>query len=842
MRSFWAIIPRYIKTNKNRVIFIALSIIISMSVVVSMSFIKDALRVTLYEKMVNDMGGVYDYFGQSMDHLDYNSLKNEKEIKDITLEKSLGTSKIPNTKYSIAISSYEDNVADLLNFKLIDGRYPKEGNEIAVEQWILDMLPEKYEIGDSIELQYVTTYIKKSGDVSTKTYKNEFVIVGTFEHIYRLNSNFSQGKAYVNPEFVKSLLEETSSEKVQETVYLTMKSEYSTSETVEKWASADNYKSTYFIKNQAKFNFQKDNEKYNYIMGFIFLILAGISSVIIYNIFNVSVAERTKEFGMLRAVGCPPWKIKAMVIGEGLIMAVIFIPLGIVIGSYVTKGIIKFTTGVEGLGGVSSIPPKVLAIALIIGILTIIIGSYFPARRAARISPIAAISSNNNLNLEGSKIKIGFQQNNFIGKRFKFETNIALLNLIRNKNRFMTTCISIVITVAMFITVSYVIGKTNPVAVFKESFDGDFKIISKAWITKGKTEELKNIDGVEKIITSKETYTSLEIVDTEKITKEGIGYIEELANTNSAYKDALKQNRFIIPSPCIAYKREQLEELKNHVISGDIDIETMNTEPTVVLAQNLNGYNYTNIKAGDSIYLRCHKVDEAGNIIGSTRESFIVSAIVDDNAFKHLDSKVGNMVILSEPVMEEYMWVYGFQRINVAIDNGAEYSQCESEINQVLKNVRGWQLYSFKDELKKVERDNRQVVFAMYAVVIIVAIVSIINLISIMSMNAIVRRQEFGFMRAMGLSEKQLKKIVRQEGVIYGVISGGLASVLGTIISIVIAFKSKILFDQEITWSFPLIEIGVTFVVTVVITTVLSILTSRILFKLNIVESIRKID
>ncbi|MEG2919301.1 MAG: FtsX-like permease family protein, partial [Clostridium sp.] len=118
----------------------------------------------------------------------------------------------------------------------------------------------------------------------------------------------------------------------------------------------------------------------------------------------------------------------------------------------------------------------------------------------------------------------------------------------------------------------------------------------------------------------------------------------------------------------------------------------------------------------------------------------------------------------------------------------------------------------------------------------------IINLINIMNMSAIMRKREFGFMRAMGLSEKQVKKIIRREGVIYGVVSGGVAAVLGTIISIIIASKSKVLFGQEITWTLPIINIAGTFIVTILITILSSVLPSRSLFNSSIIESIRDVD
>lgn len=842
MYSFWGIIPKYINKNKKRVLFIGASIIISIALIISMSFIKEALRISLYNKMVDDIGGSFDYMVQSDGDINYESLKNEKEIEHITLTREFGNVKIPNSKYSMKMLSYEKNIIDLLNFKLIEGKYPNKENEIAIEKWVLDSFQGEYKIGDKIKLDYINPRAIKVEDMSKKDDLQEFIIVGTFNYIYNKNMNFNKGVAYTSPEFVNTLLKQKVIDKVEETAYFTIKPQYSSNNAIKRIVATNKYNNLNFIKNHEKYNYEKSNEKYNYILGSIFFIISIISSIIIYNIFNVSVAERRKEFGMIRAVGCPPWKIKAMVVGEGLIMGIIFIPIGIIVGTYATKGVLKFVTGIGNLGRISDIPVNVFIISILIGIIMIMLGSYFPARNAAKISPIEAISYKNNLTLKENTINIRLKEDNFIGRKLKLETNMAILNLMRNKNRFITTCISIILTTTLFIIVNYIIQETNPVAIFKQGFDGEFKVFSKTWITEEKAKEIRNIEGVDKITTSKETYTSLQINDKEKITKEGLSYIKQLSESNSAFNECLEGGRYIFPLPCISYKPEELEKLKAHLVSGEIDVDKMQKEPIVVLGQNLNGYEDTNLEVGDNISLWCKKIDEGGNIEKAEIQNFIIGAIVDEDAFKNLSNNTRNTIILSETIMEKYMWIDGYQRINIFLDKNVNYNESKDKIHEVLKNVRGVQLSEFKDEIKKIEIENKQIVLAMYIVVLVVAIVSIINLISIMSMNAIVRKQEFGIMRAMGLSKNQVKKIIIKEGIIYGVVSGIISIILALIISIIIANKSKQLFQQEIIWSFPFINIISTFISVIIIITMIARITSKTLYKDSIVESIRSID
>ena len=174
----------------------------------------------------------------------------------------------------------------------------------------------------------------------------------------------------------------------------------------------------------------------------LYIVIAIVTAVIIYNIFNISVTERIKEFGMLRAIGSSPGQIKMLVLWEGIILGCIFIPIGIILGSFITKGIIVFVSGYKDFSSIMSIPKSGIICSTVIGFLSIFMGTYSSARRASKISPIEAISSNSNLKLTGRNIKKQLQRKSFMGKLFGFTADMAYLNLNRNRKRFVTTVVS----------------------------------------------------------------------------------------------------------------------------------------------------------------------------------------------------------------------------------------------------------------------------------------------------------------------------------------------------------------------------------------------------------------
>jgi len=146
MKSFWGIIPRYIKKGKKRIIFVALGIIVSMALIVSLGTISEALKESLYQKMKDDSGGIHDIYLGTLGYVDFDRVAKEEVVKEVTTVWPIGRYDVPNTDNSLQISAFKENATDILNLELIEGRYPEKDNEIAIEKWILDLFPKKYEL------------------------------------------------------------------------------------------------------------------------------------------------------------------------------------------------------------------------------------------------------------------------------------------------------------------------------------------------------------------------------------------------------------------------------------------------------------------------------------------------------------------------------------------------------------------------------------------------------------------------------------------------------------------------------------------------------------------------
>ncbi len=143
MKSFWGIVPRYIKKSGSRVFFMATGIVLSVMLIASLSIMKESYLDYKIKEDIEINGGNYDIRIQGKGYGNLDNLYKESIIDKVSLVTPLGISKIEDSKYSIDIRGYEENIAEFINIDIVEGRSPSSDNEIALEQWILDYLPKK---------------------------------------------------------------------------------------------------------------------------------------------------------------------------------------------------------------------------------------------------------------------------------------------------------------------------------------------------------------------------------------------------------------------------------------------------------------------------------------------------------------------------------------------------------------------------------------------------------------------------------------------------------------------------------------------------------------------------
>jgi putative ABC transport system permease protein len=119
-----------------------------------------------------------------------------------------------------------------------------------------------------------------------------------------------------------------------------------------------------------------------YALGAIALLVGGIG---IMNMMLVSVRERTREIGIRKSVGADPWKVQAQFLIEALVLGILGGIAGVLAGLATTR-LISTIAGWETL-----VSPSSLIVGLLVALAVALFFGFYPARRAARLDPIAAL-------------------------------------------------------------------------------------------------------------------------------------------------------------------------------------------------------------------------------------------------------------------------------------------------------------------------------------------------------------------------------------------------------------------------------------------------------------------
>lgn len=173
------------------------------------------------------------------------------------------------------------------------------------------------------------------------------------------------------------------------------------------------------------------------------LVLSTIVTVIIIvtsvycikNSFNISITEKTKEYGILKSVGATTSQIKKSVYYEAFLLGCVGIPIGIlsgVLASFILIHVVNFFIRSMFVGNeylIFKISYLSIVISIILSIITIFMSSKKGAKIASKTSPMVLIRGNDDIKVNSKKLKTP----KYINKLFGIGGVVSYKNIKRNK-------------------------------------------------------------------------------------------------------------------------------------------------------------------------------------------------------------------------------------------------------------------------------------------------------------------------------------------------------------------------------------------------------------------------
>ena len=482
-----------LKLNKKRTLVTIIGIILSTALITVVAGMVTSGQSTLKQYSIDTYGDFHAEF-EEVPTSELSYIEKNRNVEEYFLSSNLGYAYLngstnPDKPY-VNIVAYDSAGLEKMPFNLVEGRLPQNTNEIIISQSIINNGEVDLEVGQTINFDVSKRVLDgkelNQDDIYTedehleKKHSKEYKIVGIMSRlnydlepytapgytvITFLDTTNIESKANIfvkyNKEALKNYREVTCSilgmdvEEQKADLYMGL-DELVYGEEPETLGSKYGLMFNTSLLNFEGVGLNNSYMRMLYLVGIIVLVIIIISSVfVIRNSFAISITERTRQYGMLSSIGATKKQIKKNVLFEGFILGVIGIPLGILLGiivniilSLVLNTLMKNIS--EDFNFVFSIPILAIIFSIILAGITIYFSCISSARRASKVSPIDAIRSNEDIKIKRKKVK----SPKIIKKLFGIGGTVAYKNLKRNKKKYRTTVISLIVSITIFISVT----------------------------------------------------------------------------------------------------------------------------------------------------------------------------------------------------------------------------------------------------------------------------------------------------------------------------------------------------------------------------------------------------
>ena len=555
-------------------------------------------------------------------------------------------------------------------------------------------------------------------------------------------------------------------------------------------------------------------------------IIIVITSVFcIKNSFDISITEKIKQYGMLRSIGATKKQIKRNVYYEGTILGILGIPLGIVLGliaSYiliiVSNIFLKEMLNVNtGLKLVLSISWFSIVVAIILGIITIYLSAIRSARKASIVSPINSIRNSADIKVKSKKIK----SPKIINKLFGIGGEISYKNFKRNKKKYRTTVISIVVSVAVFIGLSYFISEAfNSVKMDIKTYDYNLALNVYSEEKEDKFMNTLNLKNIENYAIYKYNYLNL------KNPKYNEDYIvQNHLDKNYINKDVVIN---ILSIGDYQYKK-YLSEL-------NLDYDEYQNK--AILVSNKIKLKKSDEKTGKNKLIYVTQYDyKNGDVL----------SLYNDYSKENIDIEIGSITD-KKPFGEEFMNVYllvsdkMFNEIKRENKRFTMYylsnnpDKLQDDIDEMLQG-EDYYLNNINEQAKMMNNLFTLVAIFLYGFIIVISLIGITNIFNTITTNMNLRKQEFAMLKSIGMTSKEFKKMIRLESVFIGAKSLLFGIPIGIGISYLI--YHFMIEESNLPFTLPILAIIISIIVVYLLITILMKYSMNKINKENTIETIR---
>lgn len=469
-----------------------------------------------------------------------------------------------------------------------------------------------------------------------------------------------------------------------------------------------------------------------YVVAAILSVLVMAAGILmISSSMNSNVSQRTRFFGMMRCLGTDTKQIRQYVRREALNWCRSAIPLGLLLSLvmvWALCAVLRFLSpyyfGDMPAFGIS-IPGLTAGAA--VGIVTVLLAARSPAKQAAKVSPLTAVSGNGGTTHAARKAANT--------RLFHVETALGIHHASGSRKNFLLMAGSFAFSIILFLSFSPAIDFMNHALRPLQPSASDLSIISQdntCSVPRKLSEQLEKEPAVEKVY--------------------GRSY---------AYSVPAQSGEESFKIQLISYEEDQFEWARKDLTEGSME-EAEAGEGVLAVYMN----SERDFAVGEELTLD----------IGGGEKNVKVSGLLAESMFDITDESAN--LICSEELFRELTGETDYTIIDVQFNS----SVTDQDVEEI-RDLAGENVTVSDNRMENSEARGGYYSFALflYGFLVVIALISVFNIINSISMSVSARIREYGAMRAIGMSSRQMIRMVAAEAVTYvawGILIGCAAGLL----------------------------------------------------------------
>ncbi len=469
---------------------------------------------------------------------------------------------------------------------------------------------------------------------------------------------------------------------------------------------------------------------------------------------NSNVAQRTKFFGMMRCIGASKQQIVRFVRLEALNWCKTAIPIGCLLGTvicWILCAILRFLVKGEWVDmPLFAVSIGGILCGAVVGVITVFIAAHSPAKQAAKVSPVAAISGN----AETSK-KVVHAANT---RLFKVETSLGIHHATGTKKNLFLMTGSFALTIVLFLAFSACLDVVHKLLPSVSDFTPDITIASQDetnTIDRSLAEEISEISGVES----------------------AFGMMVQIGKPVEINGNTETIDLF-------SYGDVMMDSFKKSAISGDFSKVYGDSGYALAIYNQDNRLDVGDkIKIGDEeIEIACVVSEGVGSVSGAAT------------------------VVCSE---ETYMRLTGEQKyamVSVVLEKDVS----EAAVSKIYDLADGNVITDSREENSEINGSYWVFRLAAYGFLAIISLITVLNIMNSISMGVSARMKQYGAMRAVGMESRQVTKMITAEAVAYAACGTIFGILFGLLLHYLIYVKIIITHFGG-SWKIPVATIAIIF-------------------------------